>query len=133
MWLAGGIAWQLPHETWPIVVHTGRAGPWHHAVALFAGSVSELGLRVPQAGDRFNRNRRSRAPEEGVKGSKVTGDIERGLERPAPSVANSCTQASEQVELGSVAQTATGRVEARMKLEAHGSAMSGKVRDTQIP
>ena len=35
VWLGvpGGIPWQLPQLTSPLLVQRGREGPWHHAVA----------------------------------------------------------------------------------------------------
>ena len=51
-WLGvfGGIPWQVPHETWPVDVHTGRPGPWHVAVAQVCAVRSQPRLAVTFAG-----------------------------------------------------------------------------------
>ena len=52
LWLAvaGGMPWQLPHAALPVVVHTGRAAPWHHALAQVAVPRSQPSATVTSAG-----------------------------------------------------------------------------------
>jgi len=52
VWLAvaGGMPWQLPQVTAPVVVHTGRAGPWHPEVAQVPAVRSQPRPGVTSAG-----------------------------------------------------------------------------------
>ena len=107
--------------------------PGDVAIALLESCRAELSLGVPESCDRFHGDGCIEVGEEGVEGAQVAGDVEGCLELPAPSVSNSCTQATEEVELGRVAQATTGRVEAGVEPEAHDCAVPHEVEEAKVP
>jgi hypothetical protein len=103
--------------------------PSHLAVSLLQPRRTQLRLCVAQTGDCFYCDLYVAPGQERVERSQVAGDIEGSLELPAPSVADSCAKSPEKVKLRSIAETATGRVEARMEPQADDGSVAGEIRE----
>ena len=99
------------------------------AIALFEGCRAQLGLGVAESRDRLDGDLCLLVTYECVEGAEVTGDVERSLQLPAPSVSNSCAKATEEVELRCVAQAAASWVEAGVELEADDRAVAHRIDD----
>jgi hypothetical protein len=104
----------------------------HAAIALLAGGASKLRLGISEARDGFYGDRDGATRQERIKGAKVTGNVEWGLELPSPSVSNSYSQSSQQVNLGRVPQATRRGIKADMEAKANRSGVLGEISDAEI-
>jgi hypothetical protein len=101
--------------------------PIHPPIPLLEGRRAKLSLGVVESGDRLDRDRLVVPRQQRIEGAQVAGEVEGRLELPAPSVADARAEASEEVQLGGVAEAAADRVEAGVKPQPNRCAVSGQI------